>query len=446
MSKKVLLIDDSMTIHRVIDLSIDEELFTVEKSFTADDAEVKYQKAKPDIILLDNKLDGIKLQEYTAKLKAETGAYVIILVGAFDQFKEEDLAGTGADDYLIKPFNSTTLNEKLNSAPLAEQDIETQEIATEEEGKDEAIQELFASLDESEETIKFADENPQETAPESEPFIDIPQTVEEEPVEILEADETEIESQPDFLQEESAEEESFEDIFKDIEPVKEDEKSEIGLEPEKDGIDSELQISPDEDKKIEDDLQELGQELDKDLLSDIFANSESNIKIPSESVETEPVDVSIENDNETDATKVVNEITEDIFGEPIFTNELSEVSLGAEEVKPEETERETISEQSQIQDEEGTEEIKKEPVYEHESDFSTAEVTPLEVAEEADKKQPLNEDSLREAIEQTFDLEFVKNIVREVLAKNLEKAVWEIVPDMAEKLIIQEIERLKRGE
>jgi hypothetical protein len=37
-------------------------------------------------------------------------------------------------------------------------------------------------------------------------------------------------------------------------------------------------------------------------------------------------------------------------------------------------------------------------------------------------------------------------VVREVISKNLEKVIWEIVPDMAEKLIIEEIEKLKKGE
>jgi hypothetical protein len=40
----------------------------------------------------------------------------------------------------------------------------------------------------------------------------------------------------------------------------------------------------------------------------------------------------------------------------------------------------------------------------------------------------------------------MKDIVRETVSKSLEKAVWEIVPELAEKLILEEIERIKKGQ
>ncbi len=116
MKSKVLLIDDSVTIHRVIDLSIDVDRYDIVKVFSKEDAALKMQSEQYDYILLDNKLDNIIISEYIKELKAaQPSASIILLVGAFDRFDESDLEKTGADDYLVKPFDSQSLNEKLSS-------------------------------------------------------------------------------------------------------------------------------------------------------------------------------------------------------------------------------------------------------------------------------------------------------------------------------------------
>ena len=114
MKSKVLLIDDSVTIHRVIDLSIDLEKYEIVKVFSKEDAELKLNSEQFNYILLDNKLDHIVVNEYVEQLKQEQPkASVILLVGAFDKFDDTDLEKTGADDYLVKPFDSQSLNAKL---------------------------------------------------------------------------------------------------------------------------------------------------------------------------------------------------------------------------------------------------------------------------------------------------------------------------------------------
>lgn len=116
MKSKVLLIDDSVTIHRVIDLSIDFDRYDIVKVFSKEDAALKLQSEQFDYILLDNKLDNIIISEYIAELKQQQkSATIILLVGAFDRFDESDLEKTKADDYLVKPFDSQSLNEKLSS-------------------------------------------------------------------------------------------------------------------------------------------------------------------------------------------------------------------------------------------------------------------------------------------------------------------------------------------
>lgn len=435
MKKKVLLIDDSMTIHRVIDLSIDDELYSVEKAFTSDDAEVKYRNLKPDIILLDNKLEGVKLPDYTAKLKSDTGAYVILLVGAFDQFSQADLAGSGADDYIVKPFNSTLLNQKLNSAPIADTEKLSATSFEEEENKDEAIQELFDSIDSDQKVEDLV--NFDSVIDES--VLDTPQTTEEE-IEVTKADEvgTEfsevadiLETEPENINEdENPSEESFEDIFKDIEPLKED----AAIKNETDDL--EFEISPVKEEQPEDKFEELGKDLDKDLLSDIFSESDSNIELPAENLEDETDSSTYQ--AELNATEVVHEVTEESFEEPIFQGETPDTDLTKN------YDVEVLSETFEVDEVEGVNPIQTPLEDKTEIEFSGEDKKSGD--EEVLAHENLDGDALKVAIEKTIDLDFVKNIVREVLTKNLEKAVWEIVPDMAERLIIQEIERLKKGE
>ncbi len=126
MLNKVLLIDDSVTIHRVIDLSIDLERLSLTKVFNKKDAEEKLQSDKFDYILLDNKLDEIQVNSFVKELKSKyPSTKLILLVGAFDKFSEQDLVNTGADDFLVKPFDSETLNLKLSDRTEIAEDIPT---------------------------------------------------------------------------------------------------------------------------------------------------------------------------------------------------------------------------------------------------------------------------------------------------------------------------------
>lgn len=116
MKSKVLLIDDSVTIHRVIDLSIDFDRYEITKVFTKEDAGIKLQSEQFDFILLDVKLENIVVNEYVSELRqTQPDAKIILLVGNFDNYNEDMLAKSGADDYLVKPFGAQALNDKLVS-------------------------------------------------------------------------------------------------------------------------------------------------------------------------------------------------------------------------------------------------------------------------------------------------------------------------------------------
>lgn len=115
MKNKVLLVDDSITIHRVIDLSIDTDNFEIIKVFSEETATQKLKETTFEFILLDYKLENTNITSYISTIKnMQPSAKIIILIGAFDKFAPEDLIATGANDYLVKPFDSQSLNTKLS--------------------------------------------------------------------------------------------------------------------------------------------------------------------------------------------------------------------------------------------------------------------------------------------------------------------------------------------
>ncbi|QAR31914.1 response regulator [Geovibrio thiophilus] len=233
--KKVLLIDDSVTIHRVIDICLDKDRFITEKTFSADDAVMKLKNSPADIVLLDNKLEGILLGDFIAKIRSLAPvSWIILLTGAFDQFDDSDLARSGADDYLFKPFDSQAIDLKINYGlntahrPAAAPAMPEQIIS-----------------EEQTEILPAEEESPAEEAA----FIDLRQ--EEPPAE---------EAVPSFEEEsaepETAEEEipSAEDIFSEDEPETEEAAGKYGEEDSEDSFpfdDTEPSAAVSEEEKAE---------------------------------------------------------------------------------------------------------------------------------------------------------------------------------------------------
>lgn len=137
MKKRIMLIDDSVTIHRVIDLCIDKEKYDVVKVFTKEEALSHIKTEKPDLILLDNKLGDVQSQEMIQTIRNAAGKVVIILLaGAFDQFDSNLCMILGADDFIYKPFDAKTLDEKIVnglSGAVHKETIDPSETPTDEE-------------------------------------------------------------------------------------------------------------------------------------------------------------------------------------------------------------------------------------------------------------------------------------------------------------------------
>lgn len=137
MGKRILLADDSVTIHKVVELTFLDEDYSVEAVNNGDEAIAKLAAdGPPDLVIADVHMPpGPSGYEVCEKVREmHPGVPVLLLAGAFEAFDEERAAA--ADAYLKKPFDSQKLLQTVQELMAAgdERDVEPAagEVATNE--------------------------------------------------------------------------------------------------------------------------------------------------------------------------------------------------------------------------------------------------------------------------------------------------------------------------
>ena len=104
--EKVLVVDDDPNICDVLRMYLENEGYSVILSYDGEEALVKFNALKPDIILLDIMmpvLDGLEVCKQVRKISD----IPIIMLTAKDSDDDRILGlEIGADDYISKPFNT----------------------------------------------------------------------------------------------------------------------------------------------------------------------------------------------------------------------------------------------------------------------------------------------------------------------------------------------------
>ncbi len=107
--RRLLLADDSVTIQKVVNLTFADEGVNVVAVGDGDAAMQKFVEAMPDLVMVDVNmpgLDGYRICEMIKQDDETRHIPVILLVGSFEPFDEEEARRVGADDFLTKPFQS----------------------------------------------------------------------------------------------------------------------------------------------------------------------------------------------------------------------------------------------------------------------------------------------------------------------------------------------------
>lgn len=107
--QKVLIVDDDNNIAELISLYLIKECFETEIVNDGEEALKVFKTFRPDIILLDLMLPGIDGYQVCREIRRNSNIPIIMLSAKGEVFDKVLGLELGADDYIIKPFDSKEL-------------------------------------------------------------------------------------------------------------------------------------------------------------------------------------------------------------------------------------------------------------------------------------------------------------------------------------------------
>lgn len=116
MPKSLLLADDSITIQKVVQITFASEDFTITAVDNGDAALEKIRQSRPNIVLADVVMPGKTGYDICQVLKSDPTTKdipVILLAGTFEPFDQDRAKAVGADDFIVKPFETQALIDKV---------------------------------------------------------------------------------------------------------------------------------------------------------------------------------------------------------------------------------------------------------------------------------------------------------------------------------------------
>ena len=120
--KKVLVVDDELNIRLLVKIIIGNDYDVLEAS-NGDEALIKAQEEKPDLIFLDIMMpgkDGFTTCNELKSSKATRDIPVVMLTALQHQLNEKLALSLNADGYIRKPFTSRDILNALDSMLLSE--------------------------------------------------------------------------------------------------------------------------------------------------------------------------------------------------------------------------------------------------------------------------------------------------------------------------------------
>ena len=107
--QKILIVDDDTNISELISLYLNKECFETRCEENGEDALKAFSEFHPDLILLDLMLPGIDGYQVCREIRRHSQTPIIMLSAKGEVFDKVLGLELGADDYIIKPFDSKEL-------------------------------------------------------------------------------------------------------------------------------------------------------------------------------------------------------------------------------------------------------------------------------------------------------------------------------------------------
>jgi DNA-binding response OmpR family regulator len=135
--QRILIVDDDENIAELISLYLTKECFDTEMAYNGEEALEKFESYKPHLMLLDIMLPGIDGYDVCREVRKKSNVPIIMLSAKGEVFDKVLGLKIGADDYMVKPFDSNELVARVQAIlrRTGGSGHETHEVTPEEEGE-----------------------------------------------------------------------------------------------------------------------------------------------------------------------------------------------------------------------------------------------------------------------------------------------------------------------
>jgi DNA-binding response OmpR family regulator len=110
-----LAVEDDERIRSAVKLALEDEGWTVDEAESGEEAIEKFNRCKPDVVLIDIMLPGIDGFELCRTLRRTSDVPVVMVTARNDTHDVVAGLEAGADDYLTKPFAPKELSARIRA-------------------------------------------------------------------------------------------------------------------------------------------------------------------------------------------------------------------------------------------------------------------------------------------------------------------------------------------
>ncbi len=115
MSNRILVVEDEEAIRKVVKTYLESAGFEVMTVDNGVDALTAVDAFQPELVVLDLMLPGMDGMEVTARLRAQSDLFILMLTARSEEADRVAGLRIGADDYLTKPFSPRELTARVEA-------------------------------------------------------------------------------------------------------------------------------------------------------------------------------------------------------------------------------------------------------------------------------------------------------------------------------------------
>ena len=126
--QRILIVDDDENIAELISLYLTKECYETKIVYDGESALSELSVFKPNLILLDLMLPGIDGYQVCREVRAKANVPIIMLSAKGEIFDKVLGLELGADDYMMKPFDSKELVARVKAVLRRYQPVKIEEV------------------------------------------------------------------------------------------------------------------------------------------------------------------------------------------------------------------------------------------------------------------------------------------------------------------------------